>query len=328
MNATELSRALSSHAEEVCRRYLPAGTKQGRYWICGNARGAPGRSMHVRLAPPGVPGKWTDEATGERGDLLDLIRISIKACELRDAIVEGHRFLALPVRESAPAYHHDADPLSDTSASARRIWGMCREIADTHADRYLRARCIACRAFPTLRFHPALYHRDEKVSRKLPAMVAAVFDNNGAFKGIHRTWLDPRQPRKATLASPRKALGRLHGHAVRFGAAGPGQILVVGEGIETVLSITTALPGVPTAATLAANHLSAFQPPPDIARLIIARDADEDGLLAASRLRRRCAELDIDAVIATPRLGDFNDDLQQLGRMAIAEAIAPLMNAE
>lgn len=326
MNATELSRALSSHAEEVCRRYLPAGTKQGRYWICGDARGAPGRSMHVRLAPPGVPGKWTDEATGERGDLLDLIKISIRACELRDAIVEGHRFLALPVREPAPTYHRNADRLSDTSESARRIWRMCRAIADTHADRYLRARCIASPAFPTLRFHPALYHRDEEVSRKLPAMVAAVFDNNGAFKGIHRTWLDPRQPCKAPLSNPRKALGRLHGHAVRFGPVLPGQILVVGEGIETVLSIATALPGVAAAATLAASHLSAFQPPPDIARLVIACDADEDGLLAAARLHRRCAELDIDVAIATPRLGDFNDDLRQLGRLAIADAIAPLLN--
>ncbi len=57
-----------------------------------------GQSMHVRLTPPGIPGKWCDEATGEHGDLLDIIRISISASELRDAIVEGHRFLSLPFR--------------------------------------------------------------------------------------------------------------------------------------------------------------------------------------------------------------------------------------
>ena len=83
MNATRLSETLSSHAEAVCRQYLPNGRRHGRYWICGNVKGEPGQSMHVRLAPPGIPGKWCDEATGEHGDLLDIIRCSIQASELR-----------------------------------------------------------------------------------------------------------------------------------------------------------------------------------------------------------------------------------------------------
>ena len=32
MNATEIAAALSTRAEDVCRRYLPRGRKQGRYW--------------------------------------------------------------------------------------------------------------------------------------------------------------------------------------------------------------------------------------------------------------------------------------------------------
>ena len=60
VNASAIATALGARAEEVCRRYLPHGRKQGRYWTAGDIRGARGRSLFVRLAPPGVPGKWTD----------------------------------------------------------------------------------------------------------------------------------------------------------------------------------------------------------------------------------------------------------------------------
>ena len=58
--ASAVAAALGDRAEEVCRRYLPHGRKQGRYWTAGDIRGAKGRSLFVRLAPPGVPGKWTE----------------------------------------------------------------------------------------------------------------------------------------------------------------------------------------------------------------------------------------------------------------------------
>ena len=60
MNATEIAAALSTRAEDVCRRYLPRGRRQGRYWTVGDTSGAKGRSLFVRLAPPGIPGKWTE----------------------------------------------------------------------------------------------------------------------------------------------------------------------------------------------------------------------------------------------------------------------------
>ena len=66
--AARISAALGARAEEVCQRYLPQGRKQGRYWIAGDVRGARGRSLFVRLAPPGKPGKWTDASSDEHGD--------------------------------------------------------------------------------------------------------------------------------------------------------------------------------------------------------------------------------------------------------------------
>ena len=40
-----------------------------------------------------------------------------------------------------------------------------------------------------------------------------------AAEGVQRSWLDPKRPAKANLARPRKALGRVHGRAVRFGGS-------------------------------------------------------------------------------------------------------------
>ena len=91
MNATEIAAALSTRAEDVCRRYLPRGRKQGRYWTVGDTSGAKGRSLFVRLAPPGIPGKWTDAATNEHGDLLDLIRLHTGGASLRHAMEEASR---------------------------------------------------------------------------------------------------------------------------------------------------------------------------------------------------------------------------------------------
>ena len=125
---------------------------------------------------------------------------------------------------------------------------------------------------------------------------------------------------------PRKALGRIFGHAVRFGTVpADGVSLVVGEGIETVLSLVTAVPEIGAAAALSAGSLGAFAPPPGVARLVIARDNDEDGALAAERLARRCARAGVAATIVVPIGNDFNDDLVALGAPALRARIAPLL---
>ena len=79
-SASELARRLAREAEAVCRRYLSNGRREGRYWLVGDARNTPGRSLFVRLggadSGKGAAGRWTDAASGEYGDLLDIIRES------------------------------------------------------------------------------------------------------------------------------------------------------------------------------------------------------------------------------------------------------------
>ena len=141
-----------------------------------------------------------------------------------------------------------------------------------------------------------------------------------------RTWLHPGRPTKAPVAQPRKALGRVHGHAVRLGAhAGDGATLLVGEGIETVLSLVTAVPVLHAAAALSAGSLAAFVPPPDAARLLIACDRDAAGRRAAAGLEARALAQGLAATVLTPAHGDFNDDLAALGPRALAARLAPLL---
>ncbi len=61
-DAAELAHRLAREAEAVCRHYLSNGRREGRYWLVGDARNTPGRSMFVRLkeSPKGSAGKWTD----------------------------------------------------------------------------------------------------------------------------------------------------------------------------------------------------------------------------------------------------------------------------
>ena len=331
MNAADTAAALAAHAEDVCRRFLPHGKKQGRYWCAGDVRGAPGRSLFVRLEPPGPVGKWSDPAEQLHGDLLDLIRLATGSRSLREALAEARRFLAqpLPPTTSRPDAY-------DRTQAARNLWDRCQPIDGSHAQLYLKARGIRRCHFPALRFHHALpYRSDTGRWRRYPALVAAVAGDDGEIQGVHRTWLDSRTPAKANVAAPRKSLGRIHGFAVRFGEPAAASTLLVGEGIETVLSLVTALPdgalrtavpsGTFAAAALSAGGLGTFVPPPMTARLIVAQDREDEGERAVRRLQLRCTRLGIASAVLVPEGGDFNDDLVTLGTRCLARRLTPLV---
>ena len=149
--------------------------------------------------------------------------------------------------------------------------------------------------------------------------------NGAAAEGVHRTWLDPKRPAKADLARPGKALGRVHGRAVRFGGSATGATLLAGEGIETVLSLVTAVPGIHATAALSTGSLGDFEAPQDLALLVIARDKDVEGGHAANHLKRRCMKRGIPSIVTVPEHSDFNDDLIAFGEETLAPRFAPLI---
>ena len=324
-DASDLAQRLGRKAEAVCRHYLDAGRRQGNYWQVGDVRNTPGRSMFVRLkdSPKGQAGKWQDAATGEHGDLLDVIRESLGLSDFADVAEEARRFLKHPHPERAQSKKPVGTPAAQgSSEAARRLFAMSQPIGGTIAEAYLRKRGITTlHGTGNLRFHPRCFYRpdEHEPTETWPALIAAVTDFSGHITGVHRTWLAPDGSDKAPIDTPRKAMGDLLGHAVRFGIAG--EIMAAGEGIESVLSAREVLPGMATAAALSAAHLAAIHFPDTLRRLYIARDHDPVGDGAMARLTERANAAGIEAIALTPVTGDFNEDLWRFGADALRACI-------
>jgi hypothetical protein len=323
----DLARRLAREAEAVCRHYLPHGRRCGRYWVTGDIDDTPGRSLYVRLSGPdsgpGAAGRWSDAATTEHGDLLDLIGRRRHLPRLSDAIGEARAFLALPRPERADIASRPRAP-SGSAEAARRLFALGRSITGTQAEAYLRARAITARLdWPALRFHPSVWYRESEVHPRevWPALLAAVTDAAGNITGIQRSWLDRTGTAKAPIADPRRALGHLLGNGVRFGNAA--DVVAAGEGVETMLALASVLPSLPLIAALSANHLAALAFCPSWRRLYVARDHDAAGNHAAARLRERGQAAGIEVRDLVPVHEDFNADLCALGPAALLAHLAP-----
>lgn len=319
--AVEITRRLGENAEAVCRCYLSNGRREGHYWMVGNIHNSPGRSLYVRLAGSadgrGAPGKWTDAASGEHGDLLDIIATSCGHAVFRETLEEARRFLSLPPPPIAARNPSPRKAPSGTPEAARRLWSVTKPIMASLAGTYLGGRSILSLApGDPLRFHPHCFYRpseeDAPDTRPAwPAMIAAVTDLDGAITGVHRTWLDPATADKAPVAYPRRAMGHLLGHGVRFGRAAC--IMAAGEGLETILSLRQVLPSLSMIAGTSAAHLAAIAFPPDLERLYFARDDDPAGVIALATIGDRAAAVGIEVVPLEPERDDFNGDLMSLG---------------
>jgi hypothetical protein len=244
-----------------------------------------------------------------------VIRQSLGLIDFHDVADEARRFLSLPRPEPELPHRTYTVPAPTSSPeAARRLIAASQPIHGTLVETYLRHRCIdRLHDVGALRFHPRCYYRaDDKVRRQnWPAMIASVTDLGGAITGAHRTWLDPSGTGKAPIEAPRKAMGALLGHAVRFGPSA--EVMAAGEGIETILSLRMVLSGMPLMAALSAAHLSAILFPDTLRRLYIARDIDPAGDRAMATLTARAEAAGIETIPLSPRLGDFNDDLVAFG---------------
>tara|TARA_B110001454_G_scaffold206509_1_gene216970 strand:- start:10557 stop:11606 length:1050 start_codon:yes stop_codon:yes gene_type:complete len=325
-SATNIAQRLGARAEAVCRHYLSSGRREGRYWLVGDVRNTPGGSLYVRLVDmdKGAAGKWTDAATGDHGDLLDIIAATQGCHTFAETLAEARRFLSLPSDTLVgPSPRRFRPPRrTGSQAAVKRVILGSIPLAQSIAADYLRARGIChLEGFDSLRFYPQLYYRISKAdksgtAKNWPALIGIVTDLDGNSTGVHRTWIDPATRAKAPVADPRRSMGRLLGNAIRFGV--PHEVMIVGEGIETLLSLAQIMPDMPMAAATSSAHLAAFLFPPLLRRLYIAQDNDDAGRLATANLAERARQLDIEAIPLVPRGDDFNDDLLEDGADALA----------
>ncbi len=328
VDANDVAKQLADRAEAVCRKYLSKGFKSGNYWMVGDVGGAPGQSMHVRLRGPllgrGAAGKWTDEATGQFGNLLDVIRHTCGYTDFPDTIAEARRFLALP--DPMPVKPNrrtrNADSLTAGREFARRLFTTSQGLANSPAETYLQGRGIALQPdFGALRFHPRCFYDRTEDGRPVywPALVAAATDLSGTLCGVSRTYLAPDGSGKAPVDPQRRSKGDMLGHGVRFGAVG--DVMAAGEGLETTLSLRVPMPTMPVVAGTGSNHLAAMVLPPSLRTLLVIRDNDSGGDSATDALFWRCRAAGIEFVLIDPELNDLNADLMSLGRARLIHRV-------
>jgi hypothetical protein len=191
-------------------------------------------------------------------------------------------------------------------SQARALWQQTVPIGGTLAEAYLRNRGITCPLPATLRFHPACWHRE--VRQRLPAMLAHV-DGGDSF-AAHRTYLRHDGTGKAAVEPAKAMLGAVAGGAVRL--SGGDNRLVVGEGIETCLSLLCGLLVGPATvwAALSTSGLRSLRLPAQPGRLTIACDGDVAGRAAALALAERAHAMGWHVATIDPGDGaDFNDIL-------------------
>jgi hypothetical protein len=204
----------------------------------------------------------------------------------------------------------EREPDGDDARRTQRalaIWQSSRPSPETPVETYLASRCLQLPPSGSLRFHPAMKH---PAGGFWPAMVALVTKGlDGAPVAVHRTFLARDGGGKAPVDPQKMMLGPCRGGAVRL--ADPGEVLMVGEGIETCLAAMQAS-GHPAWAALSTSGLRALDLPKDVRDVIVLADGDEAGEAAARDCALRWKREGRRVRIARPPQGmDFNDMLSR-----------------
>jgi hypothetical protein len=211
------------------------------------------------------------------------------------------------------AKNHQNRENTKRTDGALAVWNAAVSAEGSLVETYLAARKLCLPLPHTIRFHPGLKHRSGGV---WPAMVALVTHGvDDEPLAVHRTFLAPDGSGKASVDPQKMMLGPCRGGAVRLAPAG--DVLMVGEGIETSLAAMQAR-GLPAWAALSTSGLLALDLPSEVRAVIILADGDEAGKAAARGAALRWKREGRRVRIAHPPEGmDFNDML--LGKVSSNE---------
>lgn len=247
-------------------------------------------------------------------------------CDSRDVIASlrerglwpdksPRRFLRPPPRIIAdrPRDQDDAKRIEVALA----IWRSAIPAYGTLVETYLAARGINLLLPHRLRFHPGLKHTSGNI---WPAMVALVTQGaDDTPLAIHRTFIAREGAGKAPVDPSKMMLGPCRGGVVRLGPYG--DVLMIGEGIETCLAAMQAS-GHAAWAALSTSGLRALDLPDEVRDVIVLADGDDAGEAAAHECALRWKRQGRRVRIArSPRGQDFNDML--MSRTPRIEGIAP-----
>lgn len=119
-----------------------------------------------------------------------------------------------------------------------------------------------------LRYHLRVFLQhsedDPDPSQWAPAPLAMITDKRGQVAECARTFLDPSTGSLAAIKIPKRILGQLHGHTIRFWTGKRRPDLILGEGLKSAPSIGKALPEFVLAFCLTASYLRPLPRPVEV----------------------------------------------------------------
>jgi phage/plasmid primase-like uncharacterized protein len=192
------------------------------------------KAVEHLAGPPPTGTQWTAAERAAHAARLE---------QMREARLERERLAAVEAAQAA----------QEKVAHAMRLWGGVGPWRGTLAEDYLLARGIQPGNLRNLGFHASLNLRNEEgtVLHNGPAMCGLITGPDGRGMGVHRTWLDLANPPKfrptvidpetGDTVSTKKMLGLAEGGAIRLIDGEHPRRIIIGEGIETLLSVHTAL---------------------------------------------------------------------------------------
>jgi putative DNA primase/helicase len=298
MNAPDIARALG------------AARRSGRWWhsICPAHGSRSGRSLSLALRdhPRGLA--MHCHAGCSRDEIIAALRA-------RGLIVDGPDSRPAPPSPAHSSGRDDVD-VARRIALAHRIWDAARDPHGSPVMAYLAARHISIPLPRSLRYAPVLRRPDGTVGQ---AMVGRIDGPDGTMLGISRTWIE-RGADGRWRRRERAMLGQAAGGAVRLAPAA--EVLLIGEGLETVAAGMTAT-GLLGWAALSTSGLVGLVLPPIVREVVILADNDASGAgerAAHNAAARWLAEGRCVRIALPPEPGtDFADMLRadaEAGRVA------------
>ena len=265
-------------------------------------------------------GKWSDFASGEHGDMLDLIGREL-GLDKRGAIDWARDWLGGDIDDypycptiPAPRERDSGTAGQDLDVerrhrqdSALAIWSEAGSVPGTLAEAYLvkerglllPSDLLAADAF---RFHPSLYLDGTHV----PGLVAVLRDPATSEPvGIQRTFLTPDGEK-----IERRMLGSA-GVVMLSSSEGVTYGLGLAEGMENGLAVMTIAGWLPVWAAMSAGAIRNFPVLAGIDALTIFADPEQVGMDAARSCARRWSDAGKEVKIAAPHdvQRDWNDKL-------------------
>jgi len=234
----ELKAMLIGSIDSVCRDYFPDGHRNGGYWIARNPSRADTRAGSFWIYLRQKAGGWCDAASGQKGDVIDLIGLAIGSSDKAVIRTEICRYLGIATNgpQADPqaraqrraelqrqADKRQADEARETEKSRWRafhLWQQAQALTTATfpgslAERYLLGRGIDMagdwlargRPFPgavrLLMAHD--YHlAGGGVLKGLPCLISLMSGADGKPAAVHRIWLTADGSGKANLPEPQR----------------------------------------------------------------------------------------------------------------------------